>query len=107
MTAAYKGFDKFMRRHKERLVAMANANIAKITTEFSSVKCICDAADLVWGVWQDPEEENGIGVMVVKGAPILEFIENSGVAEELIEDAIPCICAEQAEALRLVLDHRS
>jgi hypothetical protein len=42
--------------------------------------------------------------MIVKGE--VAFVKQNGVAEELIQTAIPCMCVEQAEALRQVLSSR-
>jgi hypothetical protein len=47
--------------HVRRVVEMANATIPNITDDFASIKRICDAAELVWAVWQDPSEMKVLG----------------------------------------------
>ena len=83
-----------------RIVGMANEVGKKLTGDFDQVRAICDGADIVWAVWPGGE------MMIVKGEAILQFIAQGGVAEELALTAIPCLSAEQAEALKQVLGER-
>lgn len=93
--AFYKGF-------KHRVVAMANASRALITSDFSTVRGIVDAAPLVFGVFQDATQPDGVGLLLVKGHALLREVVASGRTLPVDMAAVPCTCAEQAEALRLV-----
>lgn len=90
----------------KRLASMANKNKSKITSDFRSVLRICDAAEVVWAVWRDTDADDRTGLLLVKGEPIVKFIQDCGVGEEVVIDAIPCLNAEQAEALRRFLSRR-
>ncbi len=81
---------------------MANANRENITGDFATVQAIVDSAPLVFGVWQDPAKPDGVGMLVVKGHMLLRGIVADGEARSTASAAIPCTCAEQAEALRIV-----
>ncbi len=94
-TAAYAGW-------KRGLVAMANANRARISSDFATVRAVVDAAPLVFGVFQDPAEPDGVGTLIVKGHALLREIVASGRAWPAEMTAVPCLCLEQAEALRRV-----
>ena len=88
---------------KRQIVDMANETASRLTTDFTSVRAVCDPAELVFGVWPDMGERDGVGMMVVKGRGHLDFILASGISENIKVAAIRCICADQAEALRRVL----
>ncbi len=93
--AAYAGW-------KRGLVALANANRENITDDFSTVQAIVDGAPLVFGVFQDEVEPDGVGMLVVKGHALLREIMASGRAWPVDMTDVPCTCLEQAEALRIV-----
>ena len=94
------------REQTRRIVELANKNEPMITSEFSSVRRICDAAELVWGLWPDSQAEDGVGMLVVKGELILENIMQTNVTKEVGMTAIWCACIEKAEALKQVLAAR-
>jgi hypothetical protein len=56
--------------------------------------------DVVYGVWQDPTEKHGVGILLIKGANRLRDITATGTPAPLSMTAIRCTCLEQAEALR-------
>lgn len=89
------------------IVHKANAVRSRITTDFATVWKIIVENDLVFAVWQDPTERDTVGTLIIKGKGRLEQIASSGQAEDLLWTAIPCISAEQAEALRIVCHERS
>ena len=64
----------FERGFKARLVAAANANGARIDGDFAQVRAIVDGAPVVYGVWQDATEADGIGLMIIKGHSLLRSI---------------------------------
>ncbi len=87
---------------KQIIVASANANRAKLTTSIEPVRQILDASDVVFGVWNDAVEPDGVGMLLIKGHQKLREIMASGTQGCAIS-GIPCINIEQAEALRQVL----
>ncbi len=115
MRRASRRTDTLDGRFKHQLVALANANRENITEDFATVQAIVDGASLVFGVFRDAAEPDGVGMLVVKGHALLREIVASGKALPVDMTAVPCSCAEQAEALRLVgrrggsasLNHRS
>lgn len=87
-----------------RLVELANANHALMDGTTGPVLDIIAANDVVWGVWQDPRERNGVGMMIVKGLSKLREIVATGKTQLLRQSAIGCVSADQAEALRQFVD---
>ena len=84
------------------MVALANANRARITEDFATVRAIVNAAPLVFGVFQDADEPDGFGLLLVKGHALCREIVASGKSWPVDMNAVPCTCVEQAEALRRV-----
>jgi hypothetical protein len=74
------------------------------TTE--PVRRILAEGDVVFGVWQDPEEEFGVDYLVVKGAKVLKEILASQTTQVGRISAVKCICEEHAIALQQVLGDR-
>jgi len=86
---------------KRRLVELANVNDAAMDGTMGSVLEIIADNEVVYGVWQDPTEPDGVGTLIIKGANFVHEIAASGKTQECRLTAIKCIAAEQAEALRL------
>ena len=82
------------------VVALANANRARITEDFATVRAIVNAAPLVFGVFQDADEPDGFGLLLVKGHALCREIVASGKSWPVDMNVVPCTCVEQAEALR-------
>ena len=90
-----------------RIVAMANANDAAMrahlrteggTAHMEEVWKILDSADVVFGVWQDPTEPEGVGYLAIKGEHLLADV----VAKETAHSHINAIsCREATEAYAL------
>ena len=59
-----------------------------------------DNAEITFGVWRDPAQPRGIGLMCVRGANRLRQIIATGVMASAHIAAIPCFAEEQALALR-------
>ena len=59
-----------------------------------------DHAEITFGVWRDPAQQGGIGLMCVKGENRLRTIIATGVIASARIAAIPCFAEEQAFALR-------
>jgi hypothetical protein len=65
------------------------------------IKRLVEHAELAFGVWQDPTEPEGVGMLVVKGREVLERMQICPDGSRRVRwTAIPCIEAEQAVALR-------
>ena len=67
------------------------------------IKEIVAENDIVWGIWRDPTQPGGAGLLVIKGHGKLVLIPEGASPEGMKMDAIPCFEAEQAETLRLML----
>jgi hypothetical protein len=65
-----------------------------------------DAADLVFAVWQDRTQPDGVGLRVVKGIPLLGEVFTTQQTKGVSWQAIPCIEEAQAVALQQVLGDR-
>ncbi len=89
-----------------RLVDLANRNEAAMDGTTEPVRRIVAEGDVVFAVWQDPEEEFGVGYLIVKGAKLLKEIVASQKPQAIRTNAVKCICAEQAIALKQVLGDR-
>lgn len=79
--------------HREKL--------AQISDRMPYIRQQIEDNDLVFGVWQDSSEPDGVGWLPVKGAQKLREIMSGGESVLCSVTAIPCLCLEQAEALRL------
>jgi hypothetical protein len=87
---------------KQRMVAMAEANRAALDGTMDPVHRLLESADVTFGVWQESNGEYEIAL--VKGWQVLAEIASGDKTAEARMTAIPCGCAEQAEALRLYAD---
>jgi hypothetical protein len=95
-----KKFDDDLRRrmtdaaneHHETLKGM----IGKEKGQY--VRGVIDAATVVFGVYQDAEQPNGVGMHIIKGKRELQVAIASGGETMVTMDAVPCECLEQAIA---------
>jgi hypothetical protein len=103
-----------------QLAELANAVRERFRDERQALELVRDVVrrnEIVFAVWQDPGPDGpvttehggervpfqvwgGVAKMVVKGESVVRFIAGSGVAEELVMGAVPCVELEQALALR-------
>src|SRR5215475_13157271 len=86
----------------EELCALPDAS-----GRYDMVKEIIDGAQVVFAVWQDQTAERGVGFMLIKGQALARHIlaDNEGEIR-MRTTAIPCMEAEQAEALLHELGER-
>ena len=90
----------------ERMVELANdvgeelGALPDASARYDLVKEIVAGAQVVFAVWQDKTAEGGVGFMLIKGQTLAHrlFACNDGGIRTRTA-AIPCIQAEQAEAL--------
>jgi hypothetical protein len=99
---------------RAKLLAAAEANQKLIEGNPDAVKQIIDSSALVFGVWRDPKETDGVGMAMIKGARRLRAVASSvesppaGTARlrrrgaTLKPNAILCQNAEHAYQLQLM-----
>ena len=85
--------DDFVRK----LVEMANA---APPTDTQSLEKYLAAHDVVFGVWQDPKQSNGVDYLVIKGENWFREISASGEAANTRISAVSCREYAEAEAMR-------
>lgn len=61
----------------EDIVHRANANEALMDGTTGPVLEICDAADIVFAVWQDGDADGGVSTLLLKGQDQLETISST------------------------------
>ena len=88
---------------KLQLIDLANKIRPTLTGDFRQVQQLVDGVQMAFAVWQDPTAPDGVGFMAVKGVQHMREVIASNRSKALSMTAIPCVCAEQAEALRLVI----
>ena len=102
------------RELKSRLVDYANANKELMDGTTEPLKRILNENDLVFGVWMNVREPDGVGTTIIKGLNRLEAIAASGKPApagtvafqpppDLRISAISCPSADHAEACRITL----
>jgi hypothetical protein len=94
----------------QALVTMSNKvqkQLSEISGEdaFQAIKGLVEDADVVFALWQDKSETNGVGVLMIKGDPNLLETIASGRATCKIA-AIPCTERAHAEAARASLGNK-
>lgn len=82
------------------ILRLAADNFKELDGTMTPVLKMVAAADLVFGVWPDPSSPYSADWMIIKGANRVREIVAAGMTAESRITAIPCSCAEQAEALR-------
>ena len=91
---------------KKQAVVVANEVGKTLTGDFAEVEKLVEANAVVFAVWPDAEEPDGVGLMIVKGQQRLRSIIANGRRDTVKFTAIPCIEAEQAMALKRVAGER-
>jgi hypothetical protein len=89
-------------RFVRKLVDLANRDEEAMDGTMEPVERIVAAGDVVFAVWQDAEEEFGVGYLLVKGTKLLKEIVASQTPQAAPITAVKCTCAEQAIALKQV-----
>jgi hypothetical protein len=94
---------------KMGLAEMANAHRARMRgmspkEAMRYVREVVAGSDLVYGVWSDPDEDDGVGTWLVKGRALLQrSVDHDVTTIGVKTTAVPCDCPEQAVALQQVL----
>lgn len=100
--ASAPSLKSFIRKLKRQMVDVANANSASMDATISLVKEIIDANEIVFAVWKDRREADGVGMQVVKGQALLPLLLEcmaSGQPLTRTVSAIKCSSLEQVIAL--------
>ena len=61
-------------RTKRDMVEFVNAHFPEDDEPVMSVREILDNSDVVFGLWQDPEEPDGVGMYVIKGKNLMRDV---------------------------------
>lgn len=88
---------------RSKIVAMANEFRHRMDGTTEPIKEAMAENDIVFGVWQDATEPDGVGIHVIKGHRRVVEIASGTAAAEVKVTAIPCECAEQAVAAQRIL----
>ena len=89
-----------------KLVDLANYNEETMDGTTEPVSRILAEGDVVFAIWQDPEEEYGVDYLVVRGAKLLKQLVASQTGLVIRISAVNCTCEEHAIALQQVLGDR-
>ena len=87
---------------KRDMVEFVNEHFAGSDEPVISIREILDSSDVVFGLWQDPEEPDGVGMYVIKGKNLMREVLASDKPAKVVMTAVPCenaahaIAAEQA-----------
>ena len=91
-------------QHKAMMVALANKNLSRLNgCGIDEIRQLVDAHEVVFGVWQDLSEPDGIGSLIIKGQQILRVVAASNGSKNVSLTAIPCSCIEEAMAFHQVV----
>jgi hypothetical protein len=82
-----------------RVVEKANANARLMDGSDGAVTRIIAENDVVWGVWQDAAQRDGVGLHLIKGRHALKITPASSLRTIRVS-AIPCGCYVDAVARR-------
>lgn len=89
------------------LIDLANRNQEAMDGTTETLRRIVAEGDLVFAVWQDPEEEYGVGGLTIKGTKLLKEIAAGQTSRAIRISAVKCTCEEHAMALKQVLGDRN
>ena len=85
------------------LVDIANGRIEDgFTGEGGELRQVMEAHDVVFAVWQDAGEPDGVGIKLIKGDALLHTSVDTHRTLSTSLTAIPCGELEEAEAIRRV-----
>ena len=85
----------------EGVVASANFNRYYLS-DTDSLRRLIDSAEIVIGVWQDFDEPNGVGHLVIKGKKRLTSTSDTCTSLSMTVQGVPCECLEEAIAIERV-----
>jgi hypothetical protein len=90
---------------KRKMVEVANANNAWLTGRPDELLQIVNNNDVVVAVWQDDQEADGIGLMIVKGEALLQRV-SEGLNSAGIRTTAISMEEAQAHALADAIDEK-
>jgi hypothetical protein len=91
----------------EGIVRLANGFYARLMAapaedRMAMVWRLIEDAEVVYAIWQDDGEPEGIGYLLIKGAVLMRQIIAENRPRRLLTTGIKCDCLEQAAALQWV-----
>lgn len=90
--------------YKGAIVEAANKIGAEMNgCGIEALRLLVAAHDVVFGVWQDRREPDGVGLLLIKGAQAMREVVAAGEARAVSLTAIPVHSIEEAEAMRRVI----
>lgn len=90
--------------YKASIVEAANRTGTEMAgCGIEALRLLVAAHDVAFGVWQDRWELDGIGMLLLKGQQTMREVIVDNKAKAVTLTAIPCLCAEEAEAMRRVI----
>jgi hypothetical protein len=84
------------------MVEFVNFHFPEFGDPVVSFREILDTRDIVFGLWQDPEEPDGVGRYVIKGKNLMREILASGKGAKVRMAAVACESPEHAIAAEQV-----
>ena len=96
--------DREWSAYKLQIVDAANrvgAHLSGCGTD--AVRFLTATHDVVFAVWQDRREPDGVGTMLIKGRQAMREVIADGESRAVSLTAIPCRDSVEAQALREVI----
>ena len=81
-------------RHTETMRGMTEE------AAYAHVKSVIAGHDIAFGIWQDANEPNGVGILVIKGEDLLQVCMDGGRSITGSISAVPCVERDQAVAAK-------
>ena len=87
--------------YRAQIVAAANRVGAQLSgCGIDAVRFLTATHDVVFAVWQDRREPDGVGTMLIKGQQAMREVIADGESRAVSLTAIPCRSSLEAQALR-------
>ena len=87
---------------KRNMVEFVNDHFPEFSDSAFLIRKILDDNDVVFGLWQDASEPDGVGMNVIKGKNLIREVVASRKAAKVRIAAVPCKSAEHALATEQV-----
>jgi hypothetical protein len=82
-------------RTKRDMVEFVNSHFPEYDDPAVSIREILDSSDVVFGLWQDPEEPDGVGMYVIKGKNLMREIVASDQPAKVVMTAVCHTCRKR------------
>jgi hypothetical protein len=91
-----------MKLTRSEIARCAEENRPLLDGTTTAVQRILVTNHVVFGVWDDPNEPDGIDYMIIKGKWTVKRFADGTTPAKVKFSAIPCDCAEEAEMARRI-----